>query len=80
MTAFSVWSRIQVLKEGQKMGKDNKQCIHHWIIDGNNVGRCIKCGAVKDFGKSLEKLSRKLSEKQTEIGQRPYKRGRPSKL
>ena len=35
---------------------------------------------MKDFGKSLEKLSRKLSEKQTEIGQRPYKRGRPSKL
>ncbi len=60
--------------------KDNKQCVHHWIIDSNNVGRCIKCGAVKDFGKPLEKLSRELSEKQTERGQLPYKRGKPSKL
>jgi len=33
----------------------NKQCVHHWIIDRDNVGRCIKCGAVGDFGKLLEK-------------------------
>jgi hypothetical protein len=35
--------------------KANKQCVHYWIIDRDNVGRCIKCGAVKDFGKLLGK-------------------------
>jgi len=33
----------------------NKQCVHHWVIDRNNVGRCVKCGVVRDFGKLLEK-------------------------
>jgi hypothetical protein len=33
--------------------KANKQCVHHWIIDRDNVGRCVKCGEVKDFGKLL---------------------------
>lgn len=35
----------------------NKQCVHHWVIDAYNIGRCIKpgCGAVKDFGALLEK-------------------------
>jgi len=35
----------------------NKQCVHHWVIDKYNIGRCIKpgCGAVKDFGALLKK-------------------------
>jgi len=36
---------------------DNKQCVHHWVIDEYNVGHCIKpgCDAVRDFGALLEK-------------------------
>lgn len=33
----------------------NEQCIHHWVIDELNVGRCKKCPAVKDFGALLNK-------------------------
>ena len=39
----------------------DKQCVHHWIIDGDNVGRCIKCGAVKDFGKLLRMAKAELN-------------------
>ncbi len=28
-----------------------KRCVHHWIIDSENIGRCRKCPAVRDFGK-----------------------------
>ena len=28
----------------------DKQCIHYWIVDSMNLGRCRYCGAVKDFG------------------------------
>jgi hypothetical protein len=23
---------------------------HYWVIDSSNVGRCRKCGEIKDFG------------------------------
>ena len=37
---------------------NNDQCLpHHWIIDEFNVGRCIKCGAVKDFGALMKKYA-----------------------
>lgn len=26
------------------------KCVHHWMIDNDNIGRCRKCPAVKDFG------------------------------
>lgn len=26
-------------------------CAHHWIIDNLDLGKCRKCGAVKDFRK-----------------------------
>jgi hypothetical protein len=29
------------------------KCVHHWLIDSSNVGRCRKCGRVKDFGRLL---------------------------
>ena len=32
-----------------------KQCVHHWVIDEFNVGRCKKCPAVKDFGALMNK-------------------------
>lgn len=25
-------------------------CVHHWMIDSLNVGKCKLCGQVKDFG------------------------------
>jgi len=35
---------------------NNRQCVHHWVIDKFNVGRCIKCPAVRDFGALREEL------------------------
>ena len=31
------------------MAQDRLNCIHHWVINGNNVGTCIKCGDIRDF-------------------------------
>ncbi len=31
------------------------RCVHYWFIDSYDVGRCRKCGRVKDFGRLLEK-------------------------
>ena len=35
----------------------DEQCIHHWVIDEFDVGRCKKpgCYAVKDFGALMRK-------------------------
>jgi len=30
-----------------------EKCIHHWIIDSNNIGTCRKCGEVRDFNRLL---------------------------
>ncbi|MBA7607880.1 hypothetical protein ES703_15049 [subsurface metagenome] len=35
------------------------QCIHYWLIDNKDVGRCWHCGAVQDFGALLHKTERK---------------------
>jgi hypothetical protein len=32
---------------------------HYWLINSENVGHCKKCGAVQDFGKELEKASKR---------------------
>jgi hypothetical protein len=32
-------------------------CVHHWIIDNENKGRCRKCGEERDFGKLLSRSS-----------------------
>lgn len=29
------------------------KCVHHWLINSSNAGRCCKCGRVKDFGRLL---------------------------
>ena len=52
-------------------------CTHHWIIDSNNVGRCIKpgCGAVRDFEKLRRKEERETSKK---VDGNPY--GRKGRL
>ena len=45
------------------MGEDlTNQCTHYWKIDEYNIGCCIKCGAVRDFGAQLKKRQRKLVE------------------
>ena len=31
------------------MAKDRLDCIHHWVINWQNVGTCIKCGDRRDF-------------------------------
>ena len=35
---------------------DCKECIHHWLIDGRNMGVCRKCGAGKQFPRSWSPL------------------------
>ena len=27
-------------------------CIHHWIINSTNLGKCIKCSAIQQFPQS----------------------------
>lgn len=37
------------------------QCVHHWIINPRNMGRCIKCGKTKDYGQLNDKwLTKRL--------------------
>lgn len=31
------------------------KCIHHWLIDSTNKGKCIKCGASKDFAPACKR-------------------------
>ena len=59
------------------------QCVHHWMIDNNNVGTCKKCGEVRDFGVLLTEKSKRLSERQAEIARdvtHGKRRGRPPAL
>ena len=37
----------------------DKQCIHYWIVDNKDVGRCRHCGAVEDFGALMRREERK---------------------
>ncbi|MCX8126762.1 MAG: hypothetical protein N3E40_06480 [Dehalococcoidia bacterium] len=39
------------------------KCVHYWLINSSNVGRCCKCGEVKDFGKLLEESDGKKKGK-----------------
>jgi len=57
----------------------NEQCIHHWEIDEFNVGRCIKCPAVRDFGALMKKREREVAEIRQSARQHCGKRGRPRK-
>ncbi len=31
------------------MAQDRLNCMHYWMINGQNVGTCTKCGVVRDF-------------------------------
>jgi hypothetical protein len=35
------------------------KCIHHWTIDRDNVGTCIKCSEVRDFAELMNRESSK---------------------
>ncbi|MBA7566300.1 hypothetical protein ES708_07991 [subsurface metagenome] len=28
---------------------NHKTCIHHWRIDEQDIGTCIRCGEIKNF-------------------------------
>ena len=51
---------------------------HHFIIDSSNIGRCIYCPAVKDFGEILRREGHLLGSKSKKGGAKS-KRGRKKK-
>ncbi|MDD4985440.1 MAG: hypothetical protein PHQ43_06575 [Dehalococcoidales bacterium] len=51
-------------------------CVHQWLIDNSIVGRCKKCGTVKDFGK-LQASTFKVRHDNSKP--RTWKRGRHPK-
>ncbi len=53
----------------------NEQCVHHWVIDQFNVGRCIKCPAVRDFGALMKKQDADI----VQVRLQSSKRGRKKK-
>lgn len=43
--------------------KNNKQCVHYWVLDNRDVGRCRYCGAVKDFRALLGEQNEELRQR-----------------
>lgn len=39
--------------------KASETCIHYWVLDERNVGRCSKCNKRRDFGRMMEKEGEK---------------------
>ena len=62
-----------------KERRGNPDCVHHWVIDEHNVGRCKNCPAVKDFGALQAKEARPAAVKIQLTGTRGGKKGRPRK-
>jgi len=52
----------------------SEQCIHHWVIDASNVGHCIKCPAVRDFGALLKRQGADIVQARVQSGKRGRKR------
>ena len=52
-----------------------QECVHHWVIDKFDVGRCIKCPAVRDFGA----LRKKQVADIVQVRLQSIKRGRKKK-
>ncbi len=54
------------------------KCIYHWLIDACNVGRCQKCGRVRDFARLLRKESgkKKVTKLLSNQAVKTWKRGR----
>ena len=62
---------------GAKERRGNPDCVHHWIIDEFNVGRCKNCPAVRDFGTLQKKET--ITAVILHLGPGRGKRGRPRK-
>ena len=43
----------------------DKQCIHYWIVDNKDAGRCRYCSAVEDFGALLRREEHKSAGHKT---------------
>jgi len=57
-----------------------KKCIHYWKIDGNDVGTCIYCGEVRDFG-AIQRKPQPFRAYPKKPRGNPYgRRGRPKKI
>ncbi len=41
------------IQELGDMANDN--CTHHFIINSENIGKCIFCNEVRDFGRLLQR-------------------------
>lgn len=52
-----------------KWGRDNPDCVHYWVVDEHDVGRCKNCPAVKDFG-ALQKRESKSAAVMIEVAAR----------
>ena len=55
---------------------------HHWIINSSNVGRCLYCPEVRDFGKLLRAEDKRFkvpARRGSEATKGAVRRGRPRK-
>ncbi|MBA7635468.1 hypothetical protein ES703_43072 [subsurface metagenome] len=56
----------------------NERCVHHWAVDEFNVGRCIRCHTVRDFGALMDREP-DIFQPSRERGRKHHKRGRKKK-
>ena len=56
---------------------EKSKCIHHWVIDSNDIGVCKYCGQKRDFGKLQQKQQRGKSKKQATIAKNTHKTDMP---
>lgn len=56
-----------------------KKCVHYWKVDSNDVGTCIYCGEVKDFGRLQREYSPDRVYPKKRPGRPPGRIGRPKK-
>ena len=69
---------IMATQRKMKTREKHKCPPHHFIINSGNVGRCIYCPAVKDFGEILRREGHLLGSKSKKGGAKG-KRGRKPK-
>ena len=46
----------------------DSSCVHYWIIEKYSIGRCKKCGAIRDFEElRQEEKARMTSQKRKSV-------------
>jgi hypothetical protein len=45
----------------------NSRCVHWWIIENNLVGRCKKCGAIRDFEKLRQEEKTRMANHSSKL-------------